>query len=108
KRLRMLDWLTTTELLDNPLDTWLLAVATSQVGFFIVRAVLKFATRRLRSRQARLPKAARAIFLKLLDATRRWIVLLLALLLGGYFPEYPEKVEVLLGHAVFILVGVQI
>ena len=103
----MIDWLTDTELLDNPLSVWLYAAAITLIGYAIAHSVLGFLTRLVGERHARAPNTARAVALTVLAATRRWLVFLLALLAGADVLAFRPNVSAFLEHAGFALVGLQ-
>ncbi|MEO7071711.1 MAG: hypothetical protein ABI300_01580, partial [Rhodanobacter sp.] len=103
----MLDWLTHTTVLHNPLELWLIAAAAALIGYLVVHTVLHSLAKRLRRRRALAPEESRSTLLALLESTKRWVILALALLLAARLLSFPERIETLLGHAVFALIGLQ-
>jgi small-conductance mechanosensitive channel len=102
------EWLGQAELFGNPWRSWLTAAASALVGYLVVRGVLGFTAARLRLRQQRAPNGARAVALALLHATRRWLVLLLAVLLALETLAFRPRLTSALGHASIGVVGLQL
>jgi small-conductance mechanosensitive channel len=103
----MSKWLTQTDLFGNPIQLWLIAAAGALIGYLVVHSTLAFAASKLRERQERSPNRARAVVIALLKATRRWLVFLLALVLAGRTLEATPRLEALLQHMTFALLGLQ-
>ncbi len=108
----MTDWLTKTELLHNPLQFWLYAAASALIGYLLVTTALRIATARLQKLQLRTTMRAsetvRTTALALLQGTRRWLIFLLALVIAARFLTLKPHATTILGHAGFVLIGVQI
>jgi small-conductance mechanosensitive channel len=104
----MLEWLTDTELWDNSVLMWLLSGAGALIGFLIVHTTLKVAAAKVRAQQAQHPSGARSVIIAVLGATRPWLVFVLAVLLAIGPLVFLPRVETLIGHLVFVVVGIQI
>lgn len=104
----MIDWLTRTEFLHNPLRLWLYAAATALIGYLLVHGSLHYLANRLRKRHARFPDAPRSAVLVLLEATHSWLIFLLALALSAALLHFTSLINAILGHVGFALIGLQI
>lgn len=104
----MLDWLNHTTFAHNSLAAWLYAVGGAVVGFLLAVSTLHVVTSRLKKLHLRTARPVRAVMVVLLQGTRRWLLLLLALAIGGEWLESPPRVQILLAHAVFALCGLQL
>ncbi len=104
----MIAWLEQTTVLHNPLQTWLIAAAVALVGFLVVHGILHSIANRLRARRARAPERSRGVLLALLEATSRWIIFVVAILLATEFLALPDAIAKQLGHTVFAVVALQI
>ncbi len=104
----VIEWLNQAELIGNPLRLWLIAAAGALLGYGVVHGTLGFVAGRLRHRQQRAPNAPRATVLALLGATRRWLVLLLAVLLALETLAFAPRITAALGHASVGVIGLQL
>jgi small-conductance mechanosensitive channel len=104
----MLEWLTSTELWGNSVLLWLSAAGGALLAFLILQSVLSVAASRVQAHQAVRPSTARSTVLALLNSTRRWVMFVLALLLAAGVLSFVPRVEALISHLIFILVGFQI
>ncbi|HLT26913.1 MAG TPA: mechanosensitive ion channel domain-containing protein, partial [Zeimonas sp.] len=107
----MLDVLNDLEWLNNSATAWIVALAGALVGFLIARTVLVAVRSHLRRIDERLPepavRAARPLRV-IVDATRNWILALLAIVFAMRFLDVSERTEALLSNLGFALVGLQI
>ncbi|HEY0876997.1 MAG TPA: mechanosensitive ion channel family protein [Zeimonas sp.] len=107
----MLDVLKDLEWLDNPASSWIAAIAGALVGFLIARTVVVAVRSHLRRIDERLPepalRAARPLRV-LVDATRNWVLALLAFVFAGRFLELSARVDAVLSNLGFALVGLQV
>lgn len=103
----MLNWLNQTFFANNSLTAWLVALTGAVLGFLLVAGALHIGTLRVRSRQLRSPRPVRATVQVLLERTHRWLVLLLALVIAAGFLQLTERIDKLLAHLLFALVGLQ-
>jgi small-conductance mechanosensitive channel len=104
----MLEWLTYTELWDNSVLMWLLSGAVALIGFLILHTVLKATAARVRVHQAQHPTGARSVIIAVLGATRPWLVFVLAVLLAVGPLVFLPRIEMLIGHLVFVVIGIQV
>jgi small-conductance mechanosensitive channel len=104
----MLDWLTYHDFAHNSLLAWLYAIGGAVLVALLVTAALSAVTTRLRKAQSRNRRPARGLALCVLGATRRWLLLLLALAIAGVFLRSNARVGALLGDAAFVLCGIQV
>ena len=104
----MLDWFNHTVFADNSLTAWLTALAGAAIGFLLVAGTLHLARSRLQSLQLRSARPVRATLKVLLESTRLWLVLLMALLIAADFLKSTQRVQELLAHGLFALLGLQL
>ncbi len=106
----MVDWLTSTELLHNPILAWLYAAAGALIGALVANSVIRFFEDRLRRRDDAGGKRnmARKALLALLHSTRGWLLFLLAIVLAAATLHFNARVGAALGNATFGLIGLQV
>lgn len=104
----MLDWFNHTTFAGSSLTAWLSALVGAALGFVLVAGALHIAKSRLQSLQLRSARPVRATLKVLLEGTRLWLVLLLALVIATDFLESTERVEDFLAHVLFALLGLQL
>lgn len=104
----MLDWLAHHDFAHNSLLAWLYVIGGAVLAALLLTAVLSAVTKHLQRAQQRNQRPTRALAICVLRATRRWLLLLLALAIAGSFLHSNERVATLLGDAAFVLCGVQV
>ncbi|MGP1665173.1 MAG: mechanosensitive ion channel family protein [Rhodanobacter sp.] len=104
----MVDWLAHTDFAQNSLLAWLYAIGGALLAALLVSGALQIADARLQRRQSRGGQPKWALLTCLLRATRRWLLLLLALVVAGGFLHSAPRVGTLLGDAAFVLCGLQV
>jgi small-conductance mechanosensitive channel len=104
----MLYWFNHTTFAGNSMTAWLVALAGAALGFILIAGTLRVLTARLQTLQLRSAKPVQATLVALLQGTRRWLVLLLALVIAGGFLQSTPRVGGLLAHAAFALCALQV
>lgn len=103
----MMDWLSRTEVLNNPAQLWLTAAAAALLGYLIVHTLLHAIAERLR-RRARVGNHPHGLALSLLESTSRWLILALAIVLAASLLTLPAPATDALDHAAFALIALQV
>jgi len=107
----MLDLLDNPEWLNNPATDWITAVIAASVSFLLAYTVLVVVRSHLRHVDERLPAPAARVtrpLRALVEATRNWVLALLAVVIGVRFLDLSARAESILGSATFALFGLQI
>lgn len=107
----MLDVLNDLEWLGNSASHWIAVITAALLGFLIARTVLMAIRSHFRRIDAQRPAAAQRTARPLrtvVEATRNWILALLAIVLAARFLDISPRIETMLGSATFTLVGLQI
>jgi len=98
------DWL----LAGIPLDDWLKAAITFLVSFIVMDLVARFVTRRLTALSVHTRGRFDDVLADALSHTKRWLLVILALLIGLGTLDLPAKVELRLSQLSVIVIGIQI
>jgi len=104
----MINWLYSTQLLNNPALYWLYAAAGALAAYLLSAAALAVAGSRLRGREQLSPSTPRRALLALIESTRRWILFLLAIIIGLSVLDFDRNMDKWLGHLTFMLISLQI
>ena len=104
----MSNWLKHTLFAGNPLWSWVFVLGGALLGFLVVAGLLRLLVARARRRHAATGRPVLALLLALLTATRYWLILLLALVIGLQFLELGAKAGARLEHVLFALCGLQL
>ncbi len=105
----MLDFLPHGEWLGNSFQAWIFTGIGALVGYLLVTAIVAFVRSRLRKASERHP-SSKTLFLSamVVAATRNWIVLLLAIVIGLHALKFPPGTDRWLSWAVGALIGIQL
>ncbi|GGI19404.1 MAG: mechanosensitive ion channel family protein [Oxalicibacterium faecigallinarum] len=98
------DWL----LAGIPLGNWLNAVIIATLAYLAMDLVTRFLTRRLTVLSSRTSSRIDNIAADALSHTKRWLLFLLAIVIGLGTLSLPEKIDLRLSQLGVILVGIQI
>lgn len=98
------DWL----LAGIPLASWLHALIIAVVAFVVMDLVTRFATNRLTALSTRTAGRADNILADALAQTKRWLLLLLAIVIGLGTMDLPVRIGIRLEQLGTILIGIQI
>ncbi len=104
----MEDWLTAKILLGIPAYEWLYAALISSVLYLVFYNFWQFSIRKLSKVAERTATRMDDVVIEVMQSTKQFTILLLALLLGLHFLDLPVKWEVRLNHILFITIGFQI
>ncbi len=98
------DWL----LAGIPLDDWLKALVVAVLSFVVMDLVTRFATRRLAALSTRTRGRFDDVLADALSHTKRWLILILAIVIGLGTLDLPGKVELRLSQLGVIVIGIQV
>jgi len=98
------DWL----LAGIPLGNWLNALIVTTLSYLVMDLVTRFVTRRLTALSTRTRGHIDNIAAEALSHTKRWLLFLLAIVIGLGTLSLPEKIDLRLSQLDVILVGIQI
>ena len=100
-------WVQETTVIGIPLWSLLLALSAAVTTYFAIMVVLHLLTRRARSWASRSESATAHTAADVLAGTSRWLVVLVALLVGANFLDLPARWETRLSQLWFVAVAMQ-
>lgn len=104
----MINWLNHTKFAGNSLLLWALALCGALLGFLVVAGLLRLLAGRAQTTHGATGRPVLALLIALLQATRYWLIFVLALVVAGHFLHTSTKVSVWLDHLAFALGGLQL
>jgi small-conductance mechanosensitive channel len=93
--------------LGQPLEDWICALLIAVVGYFVVLGIWSLLMKRLVAISKRTTTKIDDMICEVLQETHKLTFVVLALLLGLYFLDLPQKWQARLDHVLFIFIGIQ-
>jgi small-conductance mechanosensitive channel len=90
------------------MEGWLKAILVAGCSYLIMELLSCFLTRRLTALSRHTKSRVDDVFAAALAGTKRFLIFLLAVLIGLHNVDFPDRVEKWLSHALVIVIGLQV